>query len=531
MLRNAVSFAAVAFCLAGLVGPAAADPVRLDAENPLFRLLTAAPKERFAVAAELILEPEAISTEDIRQQVAVAPFKYLFRASKTAQAALDFVLLKRTGGAVAAKQGDIATQSPNVLIVSIAGLRPDFVGAYGYPRPTTPRLDRLASEGALFESVLSTSAWSLPGNGSLLTGLYPSRHGLESTGERRNVRVDREVTTLAETLSAAGYDTAALVADPDLDGFRGLADGFDAYVRQPLSAMEMATRARLWLEWHRFYVERGLEPERFFLFVQLADLDRTTAASPAYESIFPAQEDSARGRAVAEYEAKVRSIDDQLGVMLDALETYGMTANTAVFVVASHGRELGERGAYGPATSLFDEQLRVPMVIRLPGAVQGGQRVGGTASLLDVLPTTLAWTVSAVPTEIRGQNLAAVVRAPGESLPAAVAERDLFAELGPAEREWSRPFHERAVRSGGWKAIVRRTADGTNVRRLFHVAEDSAEVHDLAARDEHAARLAELEAKLRAHMAAAPLRQPTPVAAGSATPSSHGHDHGHPSAD
>jgi arylsulfatase A-like enzyme len=524
--------AAAAFAVSVVVAAASsAATVQFDYEDPLFRLLTAPPQSRFAVAAELVLDPDTVSTEAIRQQVSVAPLKYLFRASRTAQAALDFVLLKRDGAAIPLPEADSATRPPNVLLISVAGLRADFVGAYGQKRPTTPRIDALADQGALFTSAYSTSAWSIPGTGSLLTSLYPSRHGLESEGTARDSRLDRGATTLAEAFAGAGYDTAAVVGDTRLAGPRGFADGFDLHLEREASAVELAALARLWFEWHLFHASRGLEAGSFFLFLQFADIDLSDSDAPAaYRAIFPPADPSPQGEAAAAYAAKVRAVDDQVGVVLDALDVLGLTGRTAVVVTASHGYELGERGAYGAGQSLFDEQLHVPLVVRLPDTVAPAQRIPGVASILDVMPTLLAWTGVPVPPGVAGDGLAGIVRAPGEETQQAIVERDLYAELGPAEREWSRPFHERAIRSGGLKMLVRRNPDGTNSRLLFDVRADPGELRDLAADASRQTSLADLENRLREHMAAAPTRTPpqptaTPGQAVEAADPGHAHSH------
>lgn len=530
--NSSLVVAAVGFAAAVVVAAAAAAaPLQFNYEDPLFRLLTAPSKSRFAVAAEIVLDPETVSTEEIRRQVSVPPLKYLFRASRTVQAALDFVLLKREGGSVPAPEADVVTRAPNFFLISIGGLRADFVGAYGQSRPTTPRIDVLAAQGALFTSTYSTSSWGIPGTASLLTSLHPSRHGLEMEGTPRDARLDRGTTTLAEALAGAGYDTAALVGDTGLAGRRGFADGFDFYHEHAAGAVELASLARLWFEWHLFHAGRGLSPDSFLLFLQFADIDDPGRDAPTvYRNIFPPGDSSHHGKAVADYAARVRAVDDQVGVVLDALDGLGLADRTAVVLTASHGYELGERGAFGSGRSLFDEQLRVPLVVRLPGTVAPAQRVAGPASVLDVMPTLLTWTGIAVPPGTEGHGLATALRARGEEKQQAIVERDLFAELGPAEREWRLPFHERAIRSAGWKALVRRNPDGTNSRLLFDLAEDPGERRDLAAEDAQRTRLEQLEQRLREYMAAAPRRTPPhPTATpGRAAEAAHpGHEHPH----
>jgi len=524
MLVAALRFSVVTSVAVFLAVPALAAPVTFDQDHPLFRLLTAAPQKRFAVAAELVLAPESASTEEIRDLVSKAPFKYLFRASKTAQAALDFVLLKRSGGVVPALAIGAEKSGPNLLLLAVDGLRSDYVGAYGHPRPTTPRLDALARDGALFVAAVSTSSWSLPGHASLLTSLYPSAHGLESREELASMRLSREVTTLAEAFQNAGFDTAGLATDALLDPRPGFDRGFDVYVRRAGTVVEQTARARLWLEWHVYHVARGLEPGRFLLFVQI-DGSSSSAAMPApYAAMFPALADSDQARAIAAYEAQTRWVDDQIGILIDALSGLGLGDATAVVVTASHGTELGERGAYGAGNSLHAEQLRVPLIVRFPGRVEPGQRIAGTVSLLDVLPTALTWAELAPVASAQGMDLTPYVRRPGhEDLPPPLPQRDLVAELGPAERDWERPFHIRALRSGDRKLIVHRATDGAKQKTMFDLAADPSEKHDLMQNaDANLTAVAVvLEQKLRTHMLAAAAPTPLPTAAAA----DHGHAH------
>jgi arylsulfatase A-like enzyme len=100
----------------------------------------------------------------------------------------------------------------NVILISIDTLRPDHLGAYGYSRPTSPSLDALASGGILFEDASTPSPWTLPAHASLLTGRYPSRHGLKSHDER----LPAEIATVAEVLQVNGFATAAFVNSHNL---------------------------------------------------------------------------------------------------------------------------------------------------------------------------------------------------------------------------------------------------------------------------------------------------------------------------
>lgn len=122
-----------------------------------------------------------------------------------------------------------AAARPNVILISIDSLRGDRLGCYGYPRPVSPTLDRLARDGVLFADVMSQSSWTLPAHVSLMTSLYSHHHGV--TSEKKRMRAGQP--TLARALHAAGYTTAAVVSGPYVRGAFGFAEGFDRFDESP----------------------------------------------------------------------------------------------------------------------------------------------------------------------------------------------------------------------------------------------------------------------------------------------------------
>jgi arylsulfatase A-like enzyme len=124
------------------------------------------------------------------------------------------------------------TQRPDVMLLLVDTLRADHLGLHGYPRPTSPALDRFAEDALVFDSVVSPAPWTLPAVGSLLTSTYPSVHGLRTrSGPKLSTRMREGLSTLAETFREAGYRTAAVVTNPWVNtAGHGLQRGFDFYV-------------------------------------------------------------------------------------------------------------------------------------------------------------------------------------------------------------------------------------------------------------------------------------------------------------
>lgn len=295
---------------------------------------------------------------------------------------------------------------PNVLLVVLDTTRADAVDA-----APTPVLDRLAAEGTAFQQARSTSAWTVPSHGSLLTGLYPSRHG----AHHEHLELAAAHVTLAERL-AATHQTAGLSENPHIGPGKGFDQGFETFVetwRLQTSAADIAPTDELALEWLA-----GRDPDRpFFLFVNFmaphlpyappaAFQDRTVppmTAPEVLERLRSMNEWAARLYMTGQlslsadelsllrglYHAEVSFADARLGRLLQALAQAGELDRTLVVVVGDHGENIGDHGLMEHQFCLYDSLLRVPLVMRLPGTVEAGARRGDPAQLTDVLPTVL----------------------------------------------------------------------------------------------------------------------------------------------
>ena len=185
----------------------------------------------------------------------------------------------RSGGGKsgAAVHGGAAAQ-PSVLLVLVDALRPDHLGCYGYGRPTSPVLDRLASRSVLFENARSVSSWTKPSIPSLFTSLYPSQHGVfegsvrKKGGAPESDVLPAEATTLAEALKECGYATAAFVHNDQLHRQFGFAQGFDLYEETSEDAPAMIHRMLEWLG----EFQRGKEVLSSFTCISWMSTGRTT---------------------------------------------------------------------------------------------------------------------------------------------------------------------------------------------------------------------------------------------------------------
>ena len=373
----------------------------------------------------------------------------------------------------------------HVVLISIDTLRPDHLGAYGYARATSPRLDALAREGALYEDARSPSPWTLPAHASLLTGLNPSRHRLLT----HNAGLSESVTTITSLLAANGFVTAAVVNSQNLNTTYGLHRGFEnfEYVVEETGNREpsrnITDRAIGWL--------REFRNERLFLFVHYYDVHSDYSSRPEYERQFvgpyagiadgtTAQMSEVRnGRIVFDqvdrghlidlYDAGIRQMDDEIDRLLTAV---GDGDETLLIVTSDHGEEFLEHGSVLHGETQFEEVLRVPLIVRGAG-VPAGLRVATTVSLIDVMPTILAAVGAAVPTGLDGSDLAPTWRGGGGEL----GDRYFLGE-GDRQRKNKKELQVmRAVRHHKDKLHLNRL---TGVETLFDLDADPGELTDLA---------------------------------------------------
>jgi arylsulfatase A-like enzyme len=299
---------------------------------------------------------------------------------------------------------------PSVVLITIDTLRADHLGCYGYGRSTSPRIDRLAAQGALFERAYTSLPRTTQSIASILTGRYPRDHGargLFSSLSAANV-------TLAEVLHDAGYETAAVVSNMFLRPGRGFEQGFDLYDNPQRrwdgdSAAEITSTALAWL--------RGRSPGRpFFLWVHYLDPHWTYRPGSPYATMFePAgappppslDRDLADGRrtkgqiifqnaltpaevdrVVRLYDGEIRQVDDSLGPLLDALGR--LQPQPLVVLTSDHGESLGEHGYYfAHGEYLYQPTLHIPLIVHLPGRIPPGLRSAALVQNIDVAPTIL----------------------------------------------------------------------------------------------------------------------------------------------
>jgi arylsulfatase A-like enzyme len=304
---------------------------------------------------------------------------------------------------------------PNVVLVSIDTLRPQALRSYAPEAPPLPAFDALAAESARFETALSTAGWTLPAHGSLLTGLYPDRHG--ATDQR--VALAPDAPRLAEGLRAAGYETAAFAGGGYVGVDYGFHEGFGFW--EGPTAGEPLERAAAWVE------AREARAAPFFLFVHTFGVHNYFRARPPAAALAPGSAALAPRDALAcllgrtscpadvfqrlegLYAAEVALLDASLARLLRALERDGLRGRTLVTLVSDHGEGFdGARARIHHGGRLHADQLRIPLLLRVPGLP--ARVVTQPVSLVDVAPTLLELGGAPVPADLDGRSLAPLLR-------------------------------------------------------------------------------------------------------------------------
>ncbi len=321
---------------------------------------------------------------------------------------------------------------PHVVVYLVDTLRADRLGLYGYDRPTSPRLDALASDAVVFERAYAPSSWTKASTASLLSGLEPVAHGAVS----RSHRVAPGISLAAEYLGDLGYRTRAVVTNPHVAARFGFAQGFEVFLDLTEDGMPIRylRSDRVHREVEELLPLRGEPP--VFLYVHTIDPHAPNNPPAPYDKLFTAaprpsfrvehlpQLGAAELAAIqALYDAEIRFNDEQFGRLVDELKRRRIYDDTLLIFVSDHGEEHMDHGRGGHGKQLFEEVVRVPLVVKFPHGWQADARVGSVSSLLDVLPTILAVAGGEVPPRLPGVDLR------GLSQPEASVARTLFFDL------------------------------------------------------------------------------------------------------
>jgi arylsulfatase A-like enzyme len=423
----------------------------------------------------------------------------------------------------------VSGNRPNLVMIALDTARADHFSAYGYTRPTTPNLDKLAKKGVLFETAIAPAPWTLPSFATVFTGLLP--HQNQAGWE---MPVAKGLATLASILSARGYQTTGFNANYTQGTARtGLAQGFELYNDDDGSLLTDLwsigfVKAFSWLVYYPFiradYLPRrdartlnravfhwlGHRPKQpFFLFVNYFDVHDPYCANPDVGNQFgnaqptlayriravvdglPLNLEAARSPAeqatlIAGYDSSLAYADSQIGSLLQLLESSPEWSNTYIIVFADHGQAFGTHRHYGHGWGLNWELLHVPLIIAGPGIPQG-RRVKDLVGLQQLFATVLDLSggEGGVP---RPNSLRCSWKVPQvacDSAPMVISELGTIAKWGLGRPAIS-------VVTPQWH-LIRDAADDL---QLYNLTTDPGEEVNLAGSPEHQTDIAVLQSRL-----------------------------------
>lgn len=395
------------------------------------------PLASFAAAFAVLLAAVYLLWKPVSKLAARSSFRWvrflswsLVAAGLAALCGLGYFLVEPFPGPAHLQAASAAgSQPPNIVFIVLDTVRADHLSAYGYQRPTTPSIDRLARRGVLFENAIAPTSWTLASHASMFTGLLPHQNGADwwlplPPGPR----------TLAGILQSRGYQTAGFVANFNYcqKGW-GIGRGFGVYrddsesIRRNLAATLLGTALiqPAYQTFCRFdYLEREDARETnqdvfrwlrrppanpYFLFINYFDTHVPYLTQPPYDHRFgrlsnslvhklfndlqgpdPARDitPAERDQLIAAYDNCLAFLDAQVGRLLDFLQESPEGRNTIVIITSDHGEEFGEQGFYSHGYNLYREALHVPLIIAGPG-IPKDVRISHLVRIRDLFSTVL----------------------------------------------------------------------------------------------------------------------------------------------
>ena len=369
---------------------------------------------------------------------------------------------------------------PSVVMIVIDTVRNDHLGHAGYPRDTSPHLDRLAGQGRLFSRAVAASPWTGPSVASIVTGLYPDELGIRDLDDR----LPDEATTLAEVFRDHGWNTAAIVSNGYIAPWFGHAQGYQHFDKEeytgdddsnstPICTADRITdKAIDWLRTAQgpyFLYLHYTDPHEPYLPPQEWRERFLAGAAPIDEMLlrerrftFVPMYDALLAGVKSMYDASIAFADAEIGRLLEHVPD-----DALVVVVGDHGEEFLDHGGFLHGHTVFEELVHIPLVFRGPGVVPG--RADEPVSHVDIAPTVLSYAGLPPLSDLSGTSLVRALAGMQDS----VGERTLF-----SVREYD-GVATIAARRGDWKLIY----GGPEAMSLYDLGADPGEQLDLADRE------------------------------------------------
>ncbi len=389
----------------------------------------------------------------------------------------------------------------NVILILIDALRPDHLGCYGYKRNTSPNIDNLAKEGAIFTQAISQGSYTPPSLFSILTSAYPSTHKVDTFGVSSN----KKIKTLPEILKTKGYYLGLISGRGGMSEFNfpELEKKFDSFYpphKKHILANEVTDNAIQWLKLNK--------NKRFFLWLYYIDPHTPYKPPAPYDKLYAndkfikennehipiADESREEGLSdeykvipritavkgitdinyyISQYDGEISFTDRQIGAILTELKRLDLYDNTLIVITSDHGESMGERNFYFVhGVNLYDELLKVPLIISGRNVIPRGKIINSQVRLIDIMPTILDIVNIQSNNIMQGISLLPLIREKD------VPKLDSFSEGYEGYSEDRK--HLTGIRTDKWKFIeVHNVVTNTYTYELYDLENDPRELNNL----------------------------------------------------
>jgi len=391
---------------------------------------------------------------------------------------------------------------PNVILVSLDTTRADRLSCYGHFRRTSPHLDRVAEDGILFTDFFSPHIPTYPGHTTMMTGKDLYAHQI--TGQSHAHEPPPNVKMLAELLQEQGYYTAAAdnLGRWFARGFQHVEPyGWDAAVKHDSRKGEAVLQSAL-----KVIDLAAAQDDPFFLFLHFWDPHTPYLPPAPFDRMFYAGNEKDKSNKSmepvwafeqftwyfkewmpgvtdiefpkAQYDAAIAYMDTCFAHVLERLDHHGLTEDTLLVITADHGEELDEHGHWFDHHGLYDTNIHIPLIMRCPGWLPSGKRIGGLTQMPDLAPTILDFLdlkAIAARENMTGRSLIPLIESPSAISPGTTDYIHI------TENTWMK---KRGIRTHRWKIIVPlETPDihGNSEIELYHLPDDPDELNNRAA--------------------------------------------------
>ena len=311
----------------------------------------------------------------------------------------------------------------NIILIVVDALRQDHVGTYGYYRNTTPNIDRLAEKSYVFQNAISHASLTKPSIATLFTSTYPLRHQtyyhlIDKKWQEGATILPNSFTTIAEKLSQNGYKTYGMVNNVFLDPKFNLNQGFDEYkhIRSDIQNTQQIkeillnsnTDEKFFIYLHYLGSHAPYNPPKEYSTFFNEDHHKYIDTRGKHQQHYQSLNITSRqlGYIISQYDREILSTDNRIGELLTTLKDRGIMDKTIVIITADHGESFNDgHGNFGHGHRPYETQIRIPLIIYIPGYENQTRDIETQIGLIDIAPTIFNLTAIDIPPEMDGTNM------------------------------------------------------------------------------------------------------------------------------